>query len=857
MRKVSLMLLLVVLSTVIAVGSAFAAGVIGTPHDVTSAIGSATPNLAGACSVCHIPHKSPGGNRLWASAMVTPAHNADGTMNSMGVVGQFCGYCHTTEGGSGLSNAARAEFAVYTGTGHDLDTTNYYVVTSGTQDVAASGLPYTTPAGTTKFDKDDTNFIQCTSCHNVHDNITNRPFLRASIRDLCIRCHITRAQSAGSWLGQGGATLGTWGTTYMQRSNPGSHPVGTDVTGDNAGTAGNSPIGVWTAAPWDAKTATLMQLFDDDNGTKDVTAITYGVWNLGLHVVEAANRADGVPAGATTAGEVGGVVCVSCHAVHGVQDDSSATLQVLTNDNLLARIQGSMTIASSVVLNGNGDLNNALCEACHWRTGTSTFTPNGGSYTLGSARPNPGGTAFTHPMDDAPVQNPAGVTVPALWPKSSVQPGNTTGLMIICESCHVPHGDRSIAKARGDVSETSGAGTTGAYILRDSLVEICGRCHSATGELTTNHHPTGDFTANGAMTAASINNVGNGDALLTCTDCHGDSNNGAHNWTAASQVGMDKDWIPNDNGRGAADVVGQAISGLSNTCEKCHYLLTGPAGSAANAIDSPTIDGYAGITGQGAGTLNAEYQQTGTGTHYLGILNDTAADYAVRAWTNGVVHNGTGIDSGFDPRASAWPNGRTTPGWSRWGTAAAAGAGKNLVCESCHELEPDKNAVGSKLLLYFFAEGTTGPRANDNAGTSYFCEGCHGVNGPKNTHALTGDTVTRTNLALSTNTTGSFLATDAPTATPSIAGTPGAGYSSFPGANQVSCDSCHQTHDANSDSGTYILDAPEGNASATTSAQHAGNGGANANGHVNTPVTPTNLDYTGFCDQCHRYTKTN
>jgi predicted CXXCH cytochrome family protein len=869
MRKVLILLVL----SLFAASSAFAAGVIGTPHDATTV--TSLQDL-GTCATCHIPHKAAGG-RLWATTMGT---------TTLGVVSNLCSACHTTNAGYGtvFKNAAGARATVFATAAHDMSTIGEYarggaIGSSTDNEIPLSQLPYsgsTSPAR--PRESGQANLIQCTSCHNVHDNAQNRPFLRVNIRDLCIQCHLHRYTSNGTtWAGGSGAAISTW--VGFRLTNLGSHPVGTNVSADVT-SPGNSPISLWTIAPFDTVTLTLMMPFDlGASAGKDGT-YTKGEWNLGLHVADI-STADGVPG----SGQAGGVVCVSCHAVHGVQIDTelgvlAGTTQVIPTPNLLARIQSQQSLSGVSTANGNGDARNNLCEICHFDTTwtAAEFLMNNGTSYAGTNRPNPGGTQYTHPIDDAVIVNEAVSVFPAaggsnVWPQGSGGGvGGAGNPKPICESCHVPHPYRNQAiKNRPDVrgpaaANYSDATPGAAFILRDDVGQICADCHNAN---VANHHPISVLTTEimGTGTAWSVafassfgagnNMIGNGDSKLECSDCH--NMTGAHNWSDANAVGLDPDWEPLNNGRNVAGVGNDAVGGVtanqSKTCEECHYRLRTPG---TKTVGTPTH-------GATEWQSEAEFQKTGTGTHFLGDVNTTSTDTAVRQWTAGGI---AGV-APFNPVTTAWTNGAGNA-WSRWdGTTGPTGGGLHLVCESCHELEPDKNATGSKLLVYYFQDGVDGgtasahpgARTGDNGATSYFCEGCHGVNGPASTHAMTGDIVSRTAAALSTSVAaGSFLDAAAPKGQPLNAagatyGTPAYGYPTFPGANQMSCDSCHQTHDANTASGTFILDAPEAYCVDTGTANGA-RGGA---GHPVGDLDPTKrtVEYTGFCDQCHRYTKTS
>jgi hypothetical protein len=620
----------------------------------------------------------------------------------------------------------------------------------------------------------------------------------------------------------------------------------------------------------------MMQLFQEGTQT-DKGGVTYsdgsGIWNLGRHTASAVD-VDGLPGD----GIDGGVVCVSCHAIHGVQDDDDPSTDIIQVElgipvgqaydynpaqNLLAIPQsagssfGSMTQANGAGI-GNLDLDggNRLCEACH--VGPGLTMNDGNPYATWGApwKPNPGASAYSHPIDDAFVLDDTLVTdfsQQATWPNKV---DGSLGDTPICESCHIPHPARAVIQVRGDVNVLE---NPGAYILRAGAFDICGICHLVA---PLNHHPVSDVAANqfmaqmqgvvvdttGHWPATGVkradNQIGddNVDGMLTCGDCH--NGVGAHNWDGENQVGLDPDWWPIDNGRTEADTAATELlqsTGQSSTCELCHYMLqTGSyvPGNTPTQADTEDWDEADRATG---------FEKIGTGTHFLGAVNLVALD-----WAEG-SHDG--VESSFNATTDSWPD---SNGWSRWGTTTA---GDHLVCESCHDLEPDKNVDGSKLLLHFYAEETPGA-GNENQATSEFCEGCHSVDGPDGTHAMTANTVSRTNMPLEIANHDGFtlLSSLAPNGAPD-GGL--AGSSSFPlGGDFMSCDSCHQVHDANTQSATYILDAPEVNVGEgpTVALQTRGGtdplGGGLAHPLANTQDADglPDLDFTGFCDQCHWYT---
>jgi nitrate reductase cytochrome c-type subunit len=392
----------------------------------------------------------------------------------------------------------------------------------------------------------------------------------------------------------------------------------------------------------------------------------------------------------------------------------------------------------------------------------------------------------------------------------------------ICESCHTPH------PAANNAGRASITVSTGTPILRDTNSNICSVCH--TGMLA-NHHPTGA----GIMTArfnwasgTGGNTLGAGSGTnLTCGDCH--NGNGAHNWAGMSQVGLDNDWIPANNGRGAGDVVGGTnLPQYGNdSCKLCHI---GPTGSLHASPTKSAGDAGAAVTH--TWRSNAGYTDLGDGSHFIG--------------DNVTPMYGAGFFAGsaFNATTDVWDNttgttGSARGGWSRWyNTIGSVG------CQSCHELEPDKNMPSTALLLGWYFDGGTeaANSANDPAG---FCQACHGQTpGGGTPHPMTGSTIGRAVTAGRATTTlitgaGAYIGAGAPT---QLGGT-----STFGGVDMMNCDSCHQPHDAATAGGTYIYEGPAANVAATTAPV------LNAQNNPGRGSTATGLVDTNFCNQCHSY----
>jgi len=779
------LLIAIVLALAVAAGPAFA-GVQGTAHQSPS-------GSQGACSACHIPHGGVGGaaSRLWP---VTPTTTATSPVVVVGTVASLCASCHLSTGAySSSMGAAVSDTLAYHNLGHGGQMTGADMPLGNA--MATSGLPYVT--NTT---------LECTSCHNVHDD-TNRPFLRAEMDALCSFCHSNRMFKDGAENSGSTAVKGAWVVaTRVGNANPGSHPVGTDVTGNVSG--GATPI-TMAGNFIVAKTAAA------------------GTWSLGGHL------SDNNGTGAST----GGVTCNSCHAVHGIQPDGGAATPPTANFLVVAQASGTNEgVSGRTIASGDGSAGNDLCEACHVGTAPAGY---GGTRIV-----NPGGGTGTHPVDDyAALYNAVGAfqsdNATLNWPASSTASG-TVGQAAICESCHTPHPLANIGRA---TIKFAGGTTITPYILRDTTVNICNDCHSsAIGE----HHPVGANISNALAGAASYLPAG---ATLTCGTCHGGGAGGAHNWAGRAQVAMASGWKPANNARGLRYAPTNAD--ISSTCIDCHLDLDATASNTSPTLHNGTV-GYGGANNAVDVT---NYTNLGTGSHYLGPV--AAAWFTAKNIpTQGSTTRAT-IGT-FNALTDNWTvanfPGAASNGWSRFGGSAAAPI---IVCESCHSVVPGQN-VGNHMLLASYFEGQSSVSSSFSFDT--LCEGCHGV--PTGTHQQSFDNVARTSAALNTSagsSTRPWIRASAPAGTPT-GGTAGTStwLTGGPGTGQVTCDSCHQVHDANTQGASLILEAPDANVTGgapaeITSANYYGGNAINYRLKQLSPAVGTMPDVSRFCDQCHTY----
>jgi predicted CXXCH cytochrome family protein len=718
---------------------------------------------------------------------------------TFGITASMCASCHDSSGAySSMMYDAMSDGNVYHPLSHGMKMS--FSSPPPATDPLSSQLPYINSAKS---------IIECSTCHDPHNDFF-RPFLLTSIETLCSRCHGQRQFVGGTEVVGALDVVGNWDlSSFTGLSNPGSHPVGPDVFPDNASLP-VIEIGEVFRVPFNQTPST---------------------WSLGPHLSN---------------GDNGGVICVTCHAVHGSDPDPEAGNTVAEsippNQSFLAVAQSiqSLNGYSRPIPNGQGSYNK-LCESCHGVGNNPTAALEEQHWADNEHNVNPGFPAtFSHPVDSYPSSRGGlAISPPDNWPAGEPGlKGQNVSYTLICETCHVAHPAAGSSANRPDVTEEAGA-----YLLRAPIkssvnqAAICDLCHQSEIE---GHHPISK-NFDGSGVDYLINVALGPENVLTCATCH----TTAHNWTQPGRVGLDPSWNPTDNGRYKEQVADMFNPDMSKTCMDWHYFMDGDGFSV-----SPT-----------KGTLqevilpsDEEFKHYQTvdrsmGTHYIGVIHEDDADKWRGEPLIGVVDTSRtwlrqSPDSLFDDGLA--------DGWSRFGGANLDGS-RVLGCESCHELEPDKNNGFAHLLLAPYKEGNNGINEypGDDDGADILCLVCHGK--PSGAHPMTGDIVSRSGAILDPN-VGWVRDTVLGNATLDF------DYSS------MSCDSCHQPHDANSAGLTYILDVPEDMPIPGYSGKTIGEGEiitdygaltsygyAEALGYQGGYVTPKSdsVDHHILCLQCH------
>ena len=761
-----IVLLLLAAAIVMVASSAFAA--LPVAHQAANT----RPFASGDCGACHMPHKAPAIQRGF------PLNPSAGSVTTYGYVGAFCmEHCHlvvtaaTGDGGNLIyaDTTLTVGQAIGGGTnGATIGSHGLNKYNSGANSPAGTTVTNTLPYG----NNTRAGNMECTTCHNVHADPTGETaLLQLDIDLLCIACHTGRVPA-------GFAGTGVWGTLYGA-GNPGSHPIGTDVNDDSDTAPANSGIRVGIV------TAYGSTAFDKPYGT----ATNH---NLGGHLWNGAIGADGNSP----------LSCVTCHAVHGNQTDpgeNQPTTGGNVSEDLLVIAQSAMGAAEPgrhATGGLNLDTNNALCEGCHSHNATAND-------------PNPGATAYSHPVDAMTGSKDMGAiqaaATLAFWPfgtttgTANIGMGPAGSNRVLCESCHLMHPLANSTESGEDWANVPASGT---HLLRRTEAAVCGVCHLSTPP---GHHPANVPEAPSANFGARSPIDDDADTTLTCGDCHRSA--AGHNWGFNHMPGLAAAWRPNlltgdwaalvsDNGRsiyeanayGVAPSItpGGAIIAYANASQECHMCHT------SATVYSPT-----------AHTAVGRYQAWGDGSHFLGLTTDT------------YMQTGLYLGAAFNAETGDWNSAATITMYSKY---AGTGALPVVVCESCHTVRIGSFANGTdlttianagKLLVANYAEGTvtqdTGGRAE-----SGLCEGCHNkvAGGTGNTHVLSLENVNRSSRA---GLTSGPLTTVQATGLADAPASPGSGDYISGQTGVFNCDGCHQPHDAATNAGTMILDVASAN----------------------------------------------
>ncbi len=687
-----------------------------------------------------------------------------------------------------------------------------------------------------------------------------RPFLRATkaspepISDFCGECHTTR-ESTGLTTADNTTDGGTTGATLTAADPAGvtgtptggwnhNHPVNiaygnNDLASENGFYKGLSATPLNSTAP----------LAD--------SAPALGGWNLGGKFLDnngapipTANLVIAAPGSSADATHFIG--CQTCHAVHNPATDTTLLI-----GGTGPRADATWLLAVSNTGNGGAtpDGRADLCETCHGRTGAGRWgTIVGG--TSGGDHPIDGAistdaintfiTSWSGPSHN--FTGSARVTVDRsleTWPQGTVTPsGLYSGYQIICTSCHSAH--RAGARLRRQGGDTTdwckschpSVAPLGHHSNIDNLAGStvkCIDCHvSALGGGGEAHNGfsfynvAGDNTGstsvvpwNQAITAPTTQ-LANSGSTTGCTSCH---------FLGTSLIEPGSNIAPINR-------LGTAVkTGAEGTGAQTHYMgaiasnggtvgihvktsawNTTPASNPGPMIPDHTghrrdyskygtvLPGFADYTSGGheftpnvASGGNIQFVGCESCHSVLGNIGRTAALANVSSgWENNLLLQ--------DYRDDSYSTGSDTSKGAGLGlTETNARTVGSEFCVGCHNQNKDILGTGTNPgpvnASVVIGDGQGGTGTNTIA--------------PPGMHPMTGWFITKAKdvgRAITSLVTDDVDGTyaDAGTTRPTATGTGGAangtdgnaqvanqGAVSYPGTNQMDCDSCHRPHNAN------------------------------------------------------------
>jgi predicted CXXCH cytochrome family protein len=725
MRHLKFCLALAAAALVIFSGTAALAAIADTPHDVSTTL------VKSVCEPCHLPHGATG-DRLWATTK-----SSGGGWNSL-TISQLCGSCHYgTPAYPGMVGVAHDQTNyAYNTSNHGYQTTNLASRSSfDNAAMGASGLPYVAGAS-----------IQCSSCHNPHEN-TVRPFMRlasGTVESLCLMCH-ARNNGDGT-----AAVLGAL-------NNPGAsgfsqHPV--NIAYASPGSGGNPSLKALDAA-----------LFATDRGT------------AGKGTVSLADALGGKllnPQGTT-----GNMGCPTCHQVHGNGTNTTVNAWLLVTANQIS----TGTPTTSV-----------LCEACH-----SGGAP-GGTVIVGSSKDHPidnNVTGRAH-FDFTPWDSSAAYeSQDATWPKIAT---NRAG----CTSCHSAHYGLAGSPMQRSYTQTGGSpfNPTPTADLHNSTA-WCESCHTGASKAPFGHHSVKDNYASSLINCGDCHNSGAtpADTTIATAQMSAHRNWAALDLPAAAPVSAQRANFCLKCHAGAAfdplPAGGGTVTIGAETLQAGTFNPTTPVGGAT----FPAIHG----TKRGGAGSNVSSHYLGATTKLA--AGDNVTTPRTVAWESGFFSRYATTAGALigNPTTGSYPSFNASDRIvceSCHNILYNAGSEGNTSNPAVTATAV--SGVYNNLLLQRYEDDAAGVAGTGSAFGSLLCVGCHGggtiaigtlnlnTHKPGGTHPVTGTTVTKAvDMGVAPYTL--ITANGARNTYGNAVGAPG--IQSYPAADAMDCDSCHRAHD--------------------------------------------------------------
>jgi len=445
----------------------------GSPHDLSAVVGGAT------CSFCHTPHGALAGTPLWSHKLSTAVYQIYQSSSLEAEVGQptgsskLCLSCHDgtvalteslTSGVTGSTYIAPGSANLGTDLSDDHPISFVYSSTLSARD------PYIRPPSTLpeQLKLDRSNELQCTTCHDPHDNRFGDFLVMPNDRSrMCTSCHDLTGWIASSHESSN-VPVGAANDPYLQGS-----PHGT--LADAACAACHQPHGAGGSERLLHFARSEDNCLNCHDGSVARTNIRADLAKFSRHDVV---QYEGIHDPRETPGAVPThVECVDCHNPHAVQQSTTQAPLIQ------AAMQGASGVTTSGAAIQNAQFEYEVCFKCH----ADSADRVGPVVTRQITQPNvrlafdPSGPSF-HPVT-APGTNQQ---VPSL------KPPMTVATQIYCSDCHSsdssslakgPHGSvyPHLLAYRYEMSDFTQENSTS--------YELCYQCHSRNSILNDESFP--------------------------------------------------------------------------------------------------------------------------------------------------------------------------------------------------------------------------------------------------------------------------------------------------------------------------------------------------------------------------------
>ncbi len=461
MNKRRTMEMVVCFTALVAFSRPAAASIQGSPHDLSAVAGGS------ACSFCHTPHGALPGTPLWSHKLSTAVYKIYESSSLEAKVGQptgaskLCLSCHdgtvalteTITGPSGSTYIAPGGANLGTDLSDDHPISFVYSSGLSAQDPQLRP-PFALPE---QLELDRSGELQCTTCHDAHDNRYGDFLVMSNERSqMCVSCH-----NLDGW----------FSSTHQSSTVPVAGAADPYLQTGEFGTLADAGCLICHRPHGAGGHERLLHFAREEDNCLDCHSGQVAQGNIRADLLKRSRHNVFRYRGVHDPREVPAVMpmhveCADCHNPHALRQ-SPALAPIIPG--VMQRVAG-IALTGATVLNAQFEYE--VCFKCHADNPERPMTDITRQITQTNTRLefDPSGPSF-HPVA-APGVNP---NVPSL------RPPMTVATQIYCTDCHSSDSTFGAAGPHGSIYPYLLAGR---YETADftpetgSSYELCYRCHS-------------------------------------------------------------------------------------------------------------------------------------------------------------------------------------------------------------------------------------------------------------------------------------------------------------------------------------------------------------------------------------------